>query len=152
MKIFDILATKGSSVWKIDPASTVQHAIRRLCEHRVGALVVERPDGALAGILTERDVLVDCGFKCSQLEKLAHPGEAVCPRQVQDIMTTELFTGSPDDELEQAMGVMVEHRVRHLPIVDGHELVGIVSMSDLVRAKLTHELVRRTPEGREAAT
>jgi len=135
MKVSSILARKGATVWKIGPECSVQEAVRLLGQHGVGALVVER-EGSFVGLVTERDILVGCGIGCSQLNGHAHPFAAACPRQVRDVMRTEVATGAPGDELERVREVMIRRRISHLPILDLGKLVGIVSIGDLIHARL----------------
>jgi CBS domain-containing protein len=137
MKIKNILDRKGSAVRTIAPERTVQDAIRKLCENRIGALVVVDADGKPLGIVTERDILTDCGYTCSQLERLACPERPTCPRLVEDIMTRDIVIGLPEDSVVYAMGIMNQNRIRHLPIFEDGALVGIVSIGDLVNAHLT---------------
>ncbi len=133
MRIRDILKQKGGDVVTIDADRTVHDAICQMNEHRIGALVVtEEGTRAPAGIVTERDVLQTCGERCSQLNR---PGDP-CPAVVRDVMTSELVIGVPEDRLDYVMGVMTQNRVRHLPVLEGAQLVGIISIGDVVRANL----------------
>lgn len=123
MKIEEILGDKGRDVVTISGSRTVLDAVRVLVDRNIGALVVvdgERP----TGILTERDVL--------RLTARV-PGELGLIR-VSSAMTREMITASPGDELGTLMDVMTERRVRHLPVMDGDELAGIISIGDLVNA------------------
>ena len=126
MKIRDILTDKGTDVVTIQPDVTVHAAIQLLVEHNIGAVVVL--DGSdLAGILSERDVL---------RLSAADPAE-VTGRSVRDVMTAEVVTGGPDDPIGQVMETMTNNRIRHLPIVEGGGLVGILSIGDVVNALRT---------------
>jgi len=136
MRIQDILERKGAKVITIAPSCSVQDAVRKLCEYHIGALVVVNEGGAPIGIVTERDIMMDCGYKCSQLEALADPEKESCPRFVKDIMTHEIVTGSLDDVLEDVMELMTLERVRHLPVIDHGTLAGLVSIGDVVHAHL----------------
>jgi len=136
MKIKDILEKKGSAVQTTGPDATVADVLRRLSEHRIGALVVVGEDGKLAGIISERDVLRECGERCSRPGDPTRGMEAVCLRLVKDIMSTSLIIGLPDDTVDYVMGVMTKNRVRHLPVVEQGKLVGIVSIGDVVNAVL----------------
>ena len=123
MKIAEILRTKGHDVVTIPEARSVLDAIGVLVRHNIGALVVtdrERP----TGIFTERDVL-----------RLAarSPG-ALSTIQVGGVMTRDPITATPDDELHAMMDVMTEQKIRHLPVLERGELVGIVSIGDLLNA------------------
>ncbi len=129
MKLQDILADKGYTVYSIAPRATLAEAAQTLVEHKVGSLLVfqegdaaeERP----AGIITERDILYSCAADNLPLETT----------RVADIMTAELITGSPDDAVESVMGLMTSKRIRHLPVLSEGKLVGIVSIGDIVKAQ-----------------
>ena len=134
MKLKNILDRKGGSVVTIEQEVTVHEAIRRLNENRIGALVVTTEGGAIAGIITERDILRECGERCVHLSEVRPTHDAGCPALVGEIMTKEVVTGSPDDELISVMAVMTRRRIRHLPVMDAGELVGIISIGDVVNA------------------
>ena len=129
MRIKDVLSTKGTNVIAIGPDEAVLTAVRVLSEHRIGAVVVRRGE-RMVGILSERDVLNLAADDPTRLESAT----------VAEVMTGDVIVGSPDDELNQVMNVMTENRIRHLPIVTGGALVGIVSIGDVVNA------VRRSVE------
>ena len=133
MKIKSILERKGRGVFTIGPHETVYMAIGRLNQHLIGALVVVSETGEPLGIITERDVLRECGERCSRL--VTGPGgEQGCPSKVEDAMSEDLIIGVPDDDLTYVMGVMTQNRIRHLPVMDGSELAGIISIGDVVNA------------------
>jgi len=118
-----ILAEKGRDVFSIPPDATVYEALQVLAEMNVGAVVVV-DDDRLVGILSERDyarkiVLLD---RFSKKTKVA------------EIMTTEVHTVPPSTVVGECMALMTDYRVRHLPVLDGEELVGVVSIGDVVRA------------------
>jgi CBS domain-containing protein len=121
MKIRDILRTKGTDVIRIEPDRPILEAVRILSDHRIGALVVARGH-EIAGVLSERDVL----------NLIADNPEALRRTEVADIMTTDVIVAVPHDDLDYVMNVMTNNKVRHLPIVDGGRLAGIVSMGDVV--------------------
>lgn len=123
MKISDILARKGTSVVTVDPERSVHDAMRVLVEHNIGSVVVTR-DQSIVGILTERDVL--------RLGASAPDG--LTSTSVGDVMTTELVVAVREDSVDYAAAVMTASRIRHLPIVDGDGLVGVVSIGDIVDA------------------
>jgi CBS domain-containing protein len=123
VKIEEILREKGRDVFTISESRTVLDAVKVLVDRNIGALVVvdgERP----AGILTERDIL--------RLTARV-PGELGLIR-VSSAMTREMITARPTDELATLMDVMTERRIRHLPVMEGDELAGIISIGDLVNA------------------
>lgn len=122
MKIRDLLRTKGPKVVTITPDTSIQDAMRVLVEHGIGALVVT--DGSLHGIISERDLL---RWGAEDIERLI-------TARVRDLMTTELITAGPDAAIQDVMDVMVEQRIRHLPILENGELTGIISIGDVVNA------------------
>jgi CBS domain-containing protein len=136
MKIQDVLREKGGRVITIEPERTVHEAIGVLNEHGIGALVVTGADQAIRGILTERDILHECGNRCVALEQPPASEGKGCPALVKDVMTAEVLIGVPDDDLNYVMGVMTKNRIRHLPVLEGGKLVGIISIGDVVNAHL----------------
>lgn len=126
MKIRDVLKAKGPQVYCIAPEQTMQEAVALLVEHRVGSLVVLDGRGRLAGIVTERDVLRECHGRREDFGR----------RPVAEVMTRDVRIGVPDDELAHIMAVMTDHRIRHLPVMEGDRLLGIVSIGDVVKACL----------------
>jgi CBS domain-containing protein len=129
MTLQDILAAKGSTVYTIAPEATLADVVHRLVEHKVGSLLVCRPDrpqeNRPVGIVTERDILYFCARGKSAL------GEAT----VAEVMSTELITGAPSDAVEQIMGLMTTKRIRHLPVLFEGRLMGMVSIGDVVKAQ-----------------
>ena len=126
MKVKDILVQKGSLVRTIGPDQSVRDAIRTLVEHRIGSLLVTE-GGRILGIITERDILREACHHAGRLDK----------RQVSEAMTGDLIVGVPDDDLSYVMGIMTKNKIRHLPILDGRELRGIISIGDVVWASMT---------------
>ncbi len=127
MKVRDIAKLNEIELQTISPERSVQEAVARLVEHNIGALPVCDDEGRLAGIITERDVL-----------RLV-AGESVAEamgKTVGEVMTRELVIGVPDDDIEYVMRVMTEHRIRHFPVLDGERLAGIISIGDVVKAKM----------------
>lgn len=124
MKIKDILSTKGFTVVGIDPKKTLKDALATMVEKRVGALVVRGENGALQGIVTERDIM-----------RAVHAEVPLGERSVEEVMTREVVTGSPEDHVEYAMNEMTEGRFRHMPILEGDNLLGVLSIGDIVRAE-----------------
>lgn len=123
MRIRAILDDKGSSVVTVDPDQSVHDAMRILVEHNIGSVIVMQAD-SIVGILTERDVL---------RLGAADPG-ALTTTPVADAMTRDLVVGVADDLVDYAAGIMTSNRIRHLPIVDGKRLAGVVSIGDVVNA------------------
>jgi len=123
MKLEDILRDKGAAVHAIAPSETLRRVVDLLVEHNCGALVVLDGD-RMAGIISERDVLKACA-------ELDEPLAA----RVQERMSTGLVTAAPHDDLEHVMGLMTQHRIRHLPVIDDGVLAGVISIGDIVKAQ-----------------
>ncbi len=126
MLVRDILRKKGSHVVTIEAHRSVQDAIRSLVENNIGALLVTAPDDQLVGIFTERDILREAAVRPGQLSETL----------VGDVMTRSVVIGVPEDTIEYVMGIMTQNRIRHLPVLEEDELVGIVSIGDVVNAQL----------------
>ena len=121
-KVSGILAGKKiSTVWSIDPNATVIDAIRLMDEKNVGALPVVE-NGTLVGIVSERDYT----------RKVILKGRSSKETPVIDIMTQQLLTVNPSDSVTECMRIMTEKRVRHLPVLEGADLIGILSIGDVV--------------------
>lgn len=125
MTIAAILATKGAEVDCIDADVDVAAAVAVLAGKRIGAAPVTK-GGVLLGILSERDVLY-----CLQAE-----GAAVLEKPVSEVMTAPAITVTPADSILGALALMTRRRIRHLPVLDGERLVGIVSIGDLVKYRI----------------
>ena len=126
MKLRDILRVKGHHVYTVRPDQTVQDAVQILMQHRVGALLVEDAERRAVGIITERDVLRECVDRAAQLGHVP----------VREAMTRDLIIGVPDDEIGYTMGIMTQNRIRHLPVMDGGHVAGMISIGDVVKATL----------------
>ncbi len=120
--IADILAIKPRDVYTIEPDATVYDAIAAMADHGIGALLVVEGTHLL-GIITERDYL----------RKVALQGRSSRTTPVREIMSTRLVCVTPDQDVTDAMAIMTEARVRHLPVLDGTGLGGIVSIGDCVK-------------------
>ncbi len=119
--ISSLLHHKGATVWTISPEATVFDAIKLMADKNIGALPVVS-QGALAGIFTERDYT----------RKIALQGKTSKQTQVKEVLSREIISVTPEDTIEECKRLMTEHRVRHLPVLNGEELAGIVSIGDLV--------------------
>jgi CBS domain-containing protein len=125
MRIADVLRRKGAAVATVGPDATVTELLGQLATHNVGALPVV-DNGNLIGIVSERDVV----------RRLHAGGAALLHARVADIMTTEVTTCSPSDDVADVAAVMTSRRFRHLPVVVEGELAGIVSIGDMVKARI----------------
>lgn len=126
MRIADILKHKGGAVVTIAPDASVRDLLALLAEHRIGAVVVSPDGGAVAGIVSERDVV----------RRLQAVGVEVLDGPVEAIMTAEVHTCVADCPVEDLMVTMTEHRIRHVPVLEDDRLVGIVSIGDVVKRRL----------------
>jgi CBS domain-containing protein len=129
MKIRDLLKIKDFKyrvVVTIGPNETISAAIQKLVEHDRGALPVCNDKGELVGIITERDIVRKCFAR----------SEAFANIKIQDVMSKQVAIGSPEDDLDYVISVMKQKRIRHLPIVDNQEVVGMISMRDLIGVQL----------------
>lgn len=118
-----LLEEKGHNVWSIHPGASVFEAIQEMADKDVGSLVVIEED-KLAGIFTERHYA----------RKVFLEGKSSPTTRIRDIMAVRAICARPEQTIEQCMAVMTENRVRHLPVLDGDHLVGIVSIGDLVKS------------------
>lgn len=134
MRISDILRKKGSTVVTVGEGRTVHEAICILNKHKIGALVVTGSGGGITGIISERDVLRMCGEQCAALPNRPTSDEDPCPALVKDAMTADVIIGVPEDALTYVMATMTKNRIRHLPVLEDGELVGIISIGDVVNA------------------
>jgi len=133
-RIGDILRRKGEDVYSVGPLATVIDAVNMMNDNHVGSVLVME-DGYPVGIFSERDVLVRV--------VAAHrdPRETL----VRDVMTTRLHTAALDDNLLEVMKLMTDRRCRHVPVMDGDTLVGVVSIGDLTKA-MQHNLRQEVRE------
>lgn len=116
-----ILHHKGATVWTISPDSTVFEAIELLARRNIGALPVVE-DGRLLGIFSERDYT----------RKVALEGKTSHNTKVREILTSDIVTVTPQDTIEDAMRLMTDKRIRHLPVMEGEHMAGFVSIGDMV--------------------
>lgn len=126
MRVMDILSVKGSSVVTIADTHTLVEAAAELDSHAIGALIVIDAMQRPLAVVTERDIV----------RELAINGQASLNRTVANAMTPAFVTTSPDERIETVMLRMTDRRVRHLPVVEAGRLVGIISIGDVVKAKI----------------
>ena len=125
MRISDVLRAKGNQVVTIKPEVTVRELVAMLAEFNIGAVVVASDTSHLLGIVSERDVV-------RKLRDFDEPQSIT----VEQIMTTDVRVCAPDDSFGSLMAVMTEHRVRHVPVLDGETLIGVLSIGDAVKHRM----------------
>jgi CBS domain-containing protein len=121
-RVSEILRSKGNKVFQVEGSITVFEAIKVMVEANVGALLVTE-DGEITGIMTERDYL----------RRVTLQGRTDKEALVREIMSSPIIYVTPDTGIDECMGMMTERRIRHLPVMDGDELAGLVSIGDLVK-------------------
>jgi CBS domain-containing protein len=126
MKVKDILAVKGSRVVNCHEENTVIDALAIFSANRVGSLLVVDANDNILGIIAPRDILL---VVLNNLDNLRNV-------KVRDIMTRDLLVGTVDDDIDYIQAIMTENRIRHVPILDGGELKGLISIGDVVKAQL----------------
>jgi CBS domain-containing protein len=124
MKVRRILATKGGGVFTIRPDQTLKEAAVVLSQHNIGALVVVEGDEQLVGIISERDII-----------RQAARRDDFLTQTVGEVMTKHVITGMPQDDVMSVVHTMSERRFRHLPIVEQGRLVGMISVTDIIRVQ-----------------
>ncbi|NOS94025.1 MAG: CBS domain-containing protein [Cyclobacteriaceae bacterium] len=121
-KVRNILEAKGRVVYSVEPTVMVLRAIELMCEKNIGGLLITE-NGKLAGIFTERDYA----------RKLILKGKSSKDTPIGELMTPNPFTVSPDTSIDQCMQMMTDKHIRHLPVTEGDQLVGMISIGDVVR-------------------
>ena len=126
MRISDLLRAKGTQVVTVPPDTTVRRLLAVLAEHRIGAVVVSANGTSIDGIASERDIV----------RAFAARGAAVMSEAITAIYTAEVYTVTPETQLDDVMRMMTERRVRHAPVVQDGALRGIVSIGDVVKNRI----------------
>jgi len=138
MRISDILRVKGNKVVTVTPGSDVTQLLTLLAEHRIGAVIVSADGSRVDGIVSERDVV----------RALAVRGAAVLAEPVSAIHTVQVRSVSPEAAVEEVERLMTEHRFRHVPVLEGGVLRGVVSIGDVVKHRIDElETERSSLEG-----
>src|SRR5512135_2021682 len=125
MTIASLLTHKGRGVTSVFVGDSVESAIALMATHRIGAVVVRDRFNRLAGILSERDIIYG----------LRDHGPDVLGLKVEELMTKDVMTCKPSDTVKHVMALMTRRRIRHVPVMDGDHLVGIVSIGDIVKSR-----------------
>ena len=126
MFVSDILAQKGGLVFTVTPGTSIAQLSQQLSIRRIGSVLVLDGEGSVAGIVSERDLV----------RALASHGAKAMELEARQVMTREVVTCDPDDSIDQVMQTMTQGRFRHLPVVRHGELLGLVSIGDVVKARL----------------
>jgi CBS domain-containing protein len=127
-KVGTLLRNKTGEIWSLDPSASVYDAVRIMAEKEVGALLVMRGQ-KLVGIVSERDYA----------RKIVLQGRSSHDTQVAEIMTSPVITVTPSHTVGECMRIVTEKRIRHLPVVEGEKVTGIVSIGDLVNWVVTEQ-------------
>lgn len=128
ISVRDLLRLKGDVVWSVTPETSVSEALHQLADKDIGALLV-LADDRIAGIISERDVV----------RKIAETDDFLLENPVRAYMTPDVFTINPTQSIEDCMNLMTEQRIRHLPVVEDDQLVGMISIGDVVKAIITSQ-------------
>ncbi len=126
MTVQTLLALKGVTVHKIEPTASIACAAKILSDHDIGALMVTDVEGAIVGIISERDIM----------RVLSARGRAALDTLVAEVMTRRVMTCSRHDRVDDIMQRMTEGKLRHLPVVEDERIIGIVSIRDVVKRQL----------------
>ncbi len=126
MFVSDILAQKGGLVFTVTPGTSVAQLSQQLSTRRIGSVLVLDGEGSVTGIVSERDLV----------RAMASHGAKAMELEARQVMTREVVTCDPDDSIDQVMQTMTSGRFRHLPVVRHGELLGLVSIGDVVKARL----------------
>lgn len=126
MFVSDILSQKGGLVFTVTAGTTVAQITQQLSVRRIGSVLVMADTDRVAGIVSERDIV----------RAMANRGPAALELEAREVMTRDVQTCHPDDSIEHVMEMMTQGRFRHLPVVDREELIGLISIGDVVKARL----------------
>ena len=126
MYVDSILKHKGQDVVSAVPTDEIVETARLLNRHRIGAVVVRGADGHVVGILSERDIV----------RGIAEKGPACLSLKVADLMTRDVVSCRPNDSIDDIMALMTERRIRHLPVMQDGQVVGVISIGDVVKRRI----------------
>lgn len=118
-----ILKTKGDTIFSVPPGITILEVTKELKAHRIGAVLVCGDDRRILGVLSERDIV----------RALADKGPAILDQEASSLMTREVATCGPDDSIDSVRELMTDRRIRHVPVIEDGELLGLVSIGDVVK-------------------
>lgn len=126
MSVAQILKGKGKEIYSVSESQTVMTALQVMTEYKIGVVLVKDKDGKLAGVASERDVA----------RNLPTKGGALLEEAVSSIMTKDVITCQPKDSIEAMMSLMTSNKIRHLPVMDEGQLVGLISIGDVVKQRI----------------
>lgn len=127
MEVKELLTIKGSDVVSVGPSASVKEAAQLLSSKKIGSIVVKQSDGKIIGLVSERDIV-----RCITEQD----GNHAVQQPVSDIMSKDLMVCDPDSAVEVLIVEMTKHRIRHLPVMDGEQLAGLVSVGDLLNLRI----------------
>ncbi|HWP57745.1 MAG TPA: CBS domain-containing protein [Candidatus Acidoferrales bacterium] len=127
-RVKDVLAVKGSAVYSIAPDASVYDAMKLMADKGIGALIVMEGE-KVVGVISERDYA----------RKVILQGRSSRTTQVREIMTSQVLYAQPEQNIEECMAVMTEKRVRHLPVLEGGKVIGVISIGDLVKSIISEQ-------------
>jgi len=126
MYVRDILKTKGGDVISVSASDPITVVLSLMADKKIGAVLARAENGAIAGIISERDIV----------RAMKNHGEAIFKKSVGDLMTAEVVTCTSKDSIAAIMGMMTSQRFRHVPVVDDGQLVGVISIGDVVKSRI----------------
>ena len=127
MNVETILRKKGDTVIAVDPDDAVSEVVQILTTNRIGATLVRDATGAVVGIISERDIV----------RGIAQHSTNCLDMVVRDFMTSPVISCAPSDNIDEIMELMTERRIRHLPVVDDDKLIGVISIGDVVKQRIS---------------
>lgn len=126
MHVSTIIGEKGNAVYTVEPGQMISDTIDLLCNRRIGAVVVVEATHQVCGVISERDVI----------RALHQDGASILSRPVRDYMTADVVTCGLSDSVDHLMGLFTRRRIRHLPVIEGGRLAGLISIGDVVKFRM----------------
>ena len=126
MKLIELIKGKQKEIIKIGVNQTISEAANTMAQKKIGALLVEDEAGIIVGILSERDIV----------RGMSHYGANLQDAKVSEMMTSDLIRCAPGDTVNEAMAMMTDRHIRHLPVFEEEQLVGVISIGDLVKCRM----------------
>ena len=126
MSVAQILKGKGNNIFSVVESQTVMTALQVMTEYKIGVVLVKDQNGELVGVASERDVA----------RNLPNRGGALLDDSIASIMTRDVIVCKPSDSIEDIMALMTSNKIRHLPVMNGKDLIGIISIGDVVKQRI----------------